>query len=173
MLARAETAPRQRRQALTAARIPRSTGLSIESSQKRKRKETTTYSNGFSTKYNITTHYAFLQSWTIRHPRKSCRACFPQADVWFRLWSVQSPVNPVLDAILGPFRCPKSAPDPTAGSFNQGSGTPYSMNRLFSEFFRKFGGAFLEVCETISGGSGEVFRGKIKKQYIEQLFFWP
>ena len=30
--------------------------------------------------------------------------------------------------------------------------TPYSMNRLFSEFFTKFGGVFLEVCETISGG---------------------
>ena len=28
--------------------------------------------------------------------------------------------------------------------------TPYSMNRLFSELFRKFGGAFLEVFE---GGS--------------------
>ena len=42
------------------------------------------------------------------------------------------------------------------------------MNRLFSEFFRKFGGAFLEVCETISGGSGEVFRGKIKENYPEK-----
>ena len=47
--------------------------------------------------------------------------------------------------------------------------TPYSMNRLFSEFFKKFGGAFLEVCETISGGSGEVFRGKIKENYPEQM----
>ena len=27
--------------------------------------------------------------------------------------------------------------------------TPYSMNRLFSELFRKFGGGFLEVCEAI------------------------
>ena len=36
------------------------------------------------------------------------------------------------------------------------------MNSLFSEFFREFGGVFLEVCETISGGSGEVFRGKIR-----------
>ena len=27
--------------------------------------------------------------------------------------------------------------------------TPYSMNSLFSEFFRKFGGVFLKVCETI------------------------
>ena len=43
------------------------------------------------------------------------------------------------------------------------------MNRLFSEFFNKFEGAFLEVCETISGGSGEVLRGKIKDNYIEQI----
>ena len=27
--------------------------------------------------------------------------------------------------------------------------TPYSMNRLFDEFFRKFGGGFLGVFETI------------------------
>ena len=27
--------------------------------------------------------------------------------------------------------------------------TLYSMNRLFSEFFKKFGGVFLEVFETI------------------------
>ena len=46
--------------------------------------------------------------------------------------------------------------------------TPYSMSRLFSEFFRKFGGAFLEVCETISGGSGEVLRGKIKQNHPEK-----
>ena len=46
--------------------------------------------------------------------------------------------------------------------------TPYSMNRLFSEFFRKSGGAFLEVCETISGGSGEAFRGKKKENYPEK-----
>ena len=45
--------------------------------------------------------------------------------------------------------------------------TPYSMNRLFSELFRKFGGVFLEVCETISGGSGEVFRGNIQEIYPE------
>ena len=32
--------------------------------------------------------------------------------------------------------------------------TPYSMNSLFSEFFRKFGGVFLEVRETISGVFG-------------------
>ena len=43
------------------------------------------------------------------------------------------------------------------------------MNRLFSEFFRKFGGAFLEVCETISGGSGEVFRGKMNENYPEKI----
>ena len=42
------------------------------------------------------------------------------------------------------------------------------MNRPFSEFFRKFGGVFLEVCETISGGSGEVIRRKIKENYTEK-----
>ena len=42
------------------------------------------------------------------------------------------------------------------------------MNRLFSEFFRKFGGVFLEVCETISGGIREVFRGKVKEHYPEK-----
>ena len=31
-------------------------------------------------------------------------------------------------------------------------GTPYSMNSLFSEFFKKFEGVFLEVRESISGG---------------------
>ena len=45
--------------------------------------------------------------------------------------------------------------------------TPYSTNRLFSESFRKFGGVFLEVCETISGGIWQVFRGKIKENYPE------
>ena len=43
------------------------------------------------------------------------------------------------------------------------------MNRLFSEFFWKFRGVFLEVCETISGGSGEVFRGQMKENYPEQI----
>ena len=42
------------------------------------------------------------------------------------------------------------------------------MNRLFGEFFRKFGGVFLEVCETISRGSGEVSKGKIKENYLEK-----
>ena len=46
--------------------------------------------------------------------------------------------------------------------------TPYSMNRLFSELFRKIGGAFLEVCETISGGIWQVLRGKIKENYSEK-----
>ena len=46
--------------------------------------------------------------------------------------------------------------------------TPYSMNRLFSELFRKFEGAFLEVCETISEGIWQVFRGKIKEYYPEK-----
>ena len=35
--------------------------------------------------------------------------------------------------------------------------TPYSMNRLFSEFFRDFSGVILEVCETIWGIILEVF----------------
>ena len=39
--------------------------------------------------------------------------------------------------------------------------TPYSMNSLFSEFFRKFGGVFLEVCETSSGGIWEVLGGNM------------
>ena len=42
------------------------------------------------------------------------------------------------------------------------------MNRLFSEFFRKIGGTFLEVCETISGGIWEVCGGTIKENYPEQ-----
>ena len=46
--------------------------------------------------------------------------------------------------------------------------TPYSMNRLFSEFFRKFGGVFLEVCETIPEGIWEVFGGKMKENYPEK-----
>ena len=43
--------------------------------------------------------------------------------------------------------------------------TPYSMNSLFSELFRKFEGVFLEVCETISGDIWEVFGGKIKENH--------
>ncbi len=42
------------------------------------------------------------------------------------------------------------------------------MNRLFSELFTNIGGAFLEVYETISGGSGEVFRGKMKENNPEK-----
>ena len=38
--------------------------------------------------------------------------------------------------------------------------TPYSMNKLFSEFFFEFGGVFLEVCETVSGGFGQVVGGQ-------------
>ena len=34
--------------------------------------------------------------------------------------------------------------------------TPYSMNSLFGEFFKEFGGVFLDVFETISGSSGGV-----------------
>ena len=43
------------------------------------------------------------------------------------------------------------------------------MNSLFSEFFRKFGGVFLDVCETISGGIWEVFGGKMKENYTEHI----
>ena len=43
------------------------------------------------------------------------------------------------------------------------------MNKLFSEFFTKFGGVFLEVCETISGGIWEDFGGKMKENYPEQI----
>ena len=59
--------------------------------------------------------------------------------------------------------------DRKAGTFLENSYgksyTPYSMNRLFSKFLRKFGGAFLEVCETVSGGIWQVLRGKIKEKY--------
>ena len=37
--------------------------------------------------------------------------------------------------------------------------TPYSMNSLFSEFFREFSGGILEVCETIWGLFGGHFAG--------------
>ena len=47
--------------------------------------------------------------------------------------------------------------------------TPYSMNSLFSESFRKFGGAFLEVCETISEGIWQDVRGNIKENDIEKI----
>ena len=43
--------------------------------------------------------------------------------------------------------------------------TPYSMNSLFSEFFKEFPGVILEVCETIWGSFGRCFgrilRGKL------------
>ena len=42
------------------------------------------------------------------------------------------------------------------------------MNRLINEFFRKFGGVFLEVCETIPGGIWQVLRGKIKENDSEK-----
>ena len=45
--------------------------------------------------------------------------------------------------------------------------TPYSMNSLFSEFFRDFGGVLLEVCETISGAMWEVCGGIIEENYPE------
>ena len=47
--------------------------------------------------------------------------------------------------------------------------TPYSMNSLFSELFQKFGGVFLEVYETISGGIWEVFEQNIEDNYPEQI----
>ena len=52
--------------------------------------------------------------------------------------------------------------------FSENPITPYSMNSLFSELFRKFGGVFLEVCETISGGIWEVLGGQIEENYPEK-----
>ena len=60
--------------------------------------------------------------------------------------------------------------------------TPYSMNSLFSEFFRKFSGGILGVCETIwrlfGGHLGGVlwgFRGKdystSKRKNWKKLYF--
>ena len=43
-----------------------------------------------------------------------------------------------------------------AGRRRRIRGTPYLINRLVSELFGKFEGAFVEVCETISDGFGEV-----------------
>ena len=53
-------------------------------------------------------------------------------------------------------------------SFDEYEITPYSMNSLFSEFFKKFGGVLLEVFETILsyilggyfGGVQKVAEGK-------------
>ena len=49
--------------------------------------------------------------------------------------------------------------------------TPYSMNRLFSEFFREFSGVILEVCETIwghfGGVLGRILKEKRQKNYSE------
>ena len=42
------------------------------------------------------------------------------------------------------------------------------MNILFSDLFRKFGGVFLEVCETISGAIWEIFAGQIEENYPEK-----
>ena len=41
--------------------------------------------------------------------------------------------------------------------------TPGSMNRLFSDFFWKFGGVILEVFGTISWCLGEFFGGKLRE----------
>ena len=56
----------------------------------------------------------------------------------------------------------------TDDRFLGNSYTPYSMNRLFSEFFWKCGEVCLEVCETISGGIWEVLGGKMKENYPEK-----
>ena len=49
----------------------------------------------------------------------------------------------------------------TGFGFQAFSVTPtYSLNRLFSEFFNQFGGAILELCETISGGWGRFWEEK-------------
>ena len=42
------------------------------------------------------------------------------------------------------------------------------MNSVFSEVFRKFGGVFLEVCETLSGGIWGVLGGNMKENYPER-----
>ena len=41
--------------------------------------------------------------------------------------------------------------------------TPYSMNSLFGEFFRKFSGVVLEVCETIRGSFWGCFERILKE----------
>ena len=46
--------------------------------------------------------------------------------------------------------------------------TPYSMKSLFSEFFRKFGGVFLEACEIISWDIWELFEGNMKEAYHDK-----
>ena len=48
--------------------------------------------------------------------------------------------------------------------------TPYSMNRLFSEFFREFSGVILEVCETIWGSVWRCF-GRILKDTCQNKLF--
>ena len=51
--------------------------------------------------------------------------------------------------------------------------TPYSMNSLFSEFFREFRGAILGVCEAICGVSwgvfGRFFVSKINENYPDKI----
>ena len=43
------------------------------------------------------------------------------------------------------------------------------MNSLFSEFFTKFGGVFLEVCETISGSIWDALGGTIEETIPKQI----
>ena len=40
------------------------------------------------------------------------------------------------------------------------------MSSLFSEFFTKFGGVIVEVCETISEGIWEVFGGNFNEHSV-------
>ena len=47
--------------------------------------------------------------------------------------------------------------------------TPGSMNSLFSDLFRKCGGVFLEVCETISRGIWKVLGGDIEENYPKKI----
>jgi hypothetical protein len=47
--------------------------------------------------------------------------------------------------------------------------TPYSINSLFCELLRKFGGVFLELCETISGCIGKVVGGQIEENYSKHI----
>ena len=52
------------------------------------------------------------------------------------------------------------------------SGTPGSMNSLFGDFFRKFGGVFLEVFGIISGGIWEEF-GRFSVEFPRNFLEFP
>ena len=51
---------------------------------------------------------------------------------------------------------------------NQKANTHYSINSLFSEFFREFGGIFLEVSGTFFGTFGRYFGGDTKRRIHPQ-----